>query len=194
MNIAFLALLGVALGVSLAGPPGPITAVMVRQAVIRPILGVLVGLGAMSADFILMVVVFAAGYAAGLSRYEEIVFILGAFFFFYLAYRTMKSKESVDEGKAKGYVTGLTLGLVNPFQIGWWLTAGLGIYYAFGVIPFIFLFAGIIAWISLLSELVHLGSIKYGQRMQKGIRAFSFCTLAFFGILFMYSAILPILG
>ncbi|MCL4329731.1 MAG: LysE family translocator [Candidatus Thermoplasmatota archaeon] len=189
MNAALPALLGIALGLSLAGPPGPITAIMVRQASFRPFSGIVVGLGAMTADFILMVVVFVVGISSGISAYRNYIFIMGSFFFFYLAYRTIRSSEVEYAGSARGYLTGLTLGVVNPFQIGWWLTAGLSVYYVFGISPFFFLFAGIVVWITLLSELVYLGAMKYGPRIQEAMKIFSVATLTFFGILFLYSFI-----
>jgi threonine/homoserine/homoserine lactone efflux protein len=189
VNAALPALLGIALGLSLAGPPGPITAIMVRQASFRPFSGIVVGLGAMTADFILMVVVFVVGISSGISAYRNYIFIMGSFFFFYLAYRTIRSSEVEYAGSARGYLTGLTLGVVNPFQIGWWLTAGLSVYYVFGISPFFFLFAGIVVWITLLSELVYLGAMKYGPRIQEAMKIFSVATLTFFGILFLYSFI-----
>ena len=190
MDSALLALLGIALGLSLAGPPGPITAILVREATAGPFRGIAVGLGAMTADFILMLVVFAVGISSGISIYRNYIFILGSFFFFFLAYRTIRSSEVEYAGSSRGYLTGMTLGMVNPFQIGWWVTAGLSVYYVFGIFPFFFLFAGIVVWITLLSELIYLGSMRYGPRMQEALKIFSFSTLTFFGIIFLYSFIL----
>ncbi len=187
MNPALVAILGVVLGVSLAGPPGPVTAVLVRRASISVMKGVFVGFGAMTADFILMILTFLFRSRVNLSSYDGIIYLVGAFFFVLIAVLIIRSKD-VQEPRLynSGYLAGLSIGLINPLQIGWWLTAGLGFYTKFGILPFYFLFVGIVFWVFFLSALVYAFSTRYGNLVNLGIKLFSFCSLTAFGIYFAY--------
>lgn len=191
MNIYLLAVVGMLLGVSLAGPPGPVTAILVDRATKSVLRGVAVGMGAMTADFILMVVILLFGNAAHISRFDNYIYILGSIFFFYLAYLIARSKEEgqdVERGRS-GYMAGLTIGLINPMQIGWWFTAGLSVLQQFGEITILFLFVGIVIWVFFLSILVYTATARYGAIVKTGIRAFSVASLSFFGLLFIYLAV-----
>lgn len=188
MNEVAVALSGIVLGVSLAGPPGPVTAIMVRRASVSAMKGVYVGFGAMTADFIIMLLTFFFRSRVNLSVYDRYIFLLGAFFFILIAILIAKSGEVKDTGKRynSGYIAGLTIGLVNPMQIGWWLTAGLGFYSRFGLLPFYFLFIGIVFWIFFLAILVNRFSNRYSRAVSIGVRLFSFFSLTAFGIYFAY--------
>lgn len=188
MLLILLILIGLLLGVSLAGPPGPVTAIMIQRAVRSISASFLVGLGAMTADITLMVIVLFFGSEIGILRYARYIYLIGAVFFLYLAYLTYKSKlQTKNDNQAKnGYLLGLTIGLVNPLQIGWWLTAGLSVFGKFGIIPIISLFVGIVLWIIFLSALVNVTSVKYGKKVEFGVKIFSIVSLTVFGILFIY--------
>lgn len=175
------------LGVSLAGPPGPVTAVMVRRASDSIMRGVIVGMGAMTADFTLMILTFIFRSKVGLSSYDPVIYLVGAFFFVLLAILILRSKEGAPpRNYSSGYLAGLSIGLINPLQIGWWLTAGLSFYTKFGLLPFYFLFVGIVFWVIFLSVLVYKFSTKYGRLVNFGIKIFSFASLIAFGIYFAY--------
>ncbi|MCW6168145.1 MAG: LysE family translocator [Thermoplasmatales archaeon] len=191
MNQIILALMGLLLGVSLAGPPGPVTAIMIQRAIRSAPKSFVVGLGAMTADFTLMVIILFLGTGIGILRFSRYIYIAGAFFFLYLAFVTSRSNVNADSDKGRGgngYIIGLTIGLINPLQIGWWLTAGLSVYGKFGIIPIAFLFIGIVIWISFLSLFVNKTSIKYGKKVEFGVKIFSVASLVIFGILFIYLA------
>lgn len=188
MDGVLIALSGAVLGVSLAGPPGPVTAIMVRRSASSVMKGVFVGLGAMTADFILMSLTFFFRSRVDLSRFDPVIYLLGAFFFILLAILIIRSGEP-DEDTAtwnSGYLAGLFTGLVNPMQIGWWLTAGLSFYTSFGFFPFYFLFIGIVFWVFFLAFLVNRFSNRYGHVVNLGIKIFSFTFLTGFGIYFAY--------
>ncbi len=196
MNLLVIALVGTLLGVSLAGPPGPVTAILVNRAMKSVVGGFMVGMGAMTADFILMILILLFGTLADLARFNNFIYILGAFFFFYLAYGIYISKEGETSQKkpGSGYLAGLTIGLINPMQIGWWFTAGLSVNQKFGFITFFFLFIGIVGWVLFLSLLVHRASEKYGNKVEWGVKIFSIVSLGFFGILFLYLSVVGFLG
>ncbi len=190
MNVIIVALSGIVLGVSLAGPPGPVTAIMVRKSTESIMKGAFVGFGAMTADFILMLLTFLFRSRINLSAYDPYIFLLGAFFFILLAGLILKSKDGQPAGKYNsGYLAGLSVGIINPLQIGWWLTAGLGFYSRFGLLPFYFLFVGIIFWVFFLAILVNRFSNRYGDVVNTGIKIFSVAALTIFGVYFGYLGI-----
>ena len=196
MIIYLLAALGILLGISLAGPPGPVTAILVDRATGSVWKGVAVGMGAMSADFILMLVILVFGQVTNISRFNNYIYILGSIFFFYLAVAIYRSHEP---GQAKaignsGYVAGLTIGLINPMQIGWWFTAGLSVYQKFGYLTMVFLFIGIIIWVFFIAALIFKASARYGSKVKYAIKMFSVLSLGFFGVLFIYLASAGILA
>lgn len=182
------------LGVSLAGPPGPVTAILVDRSMKSVAKGVAVGMGAMTADFILMVVILIFGQATNISRFNEYIYILGSAFFFYLAYSIMKARESDSSTRAgsSGYLAGLTIGVVNPMQIGWWFTAGLSVYQKFGIVTLIFLFIGIVIYVVFLATLIYKASAIYGHKVKLAVKIFSVTSLSFFGLMFIYLAIIGI--
>lgn len=196
VNIFIIAIVGALLGVSLAGPPGPVTAILVNRATKSVSGGFSVGMGAMTADFILMVIILLFGQITDLTRYNNYIYVLGAFFFFYLAYEIYKSKGNKSSGdrKGSGYLAGLSIGLINPMQIGWWFTAGLSVNQKFGFETFIFLFIGIVVWVLFLSYLIYMAATKYGEKVETGVRIFSVLSLGFFGALFLYLSAVGFLG
>lgn len=176
------------LGVSLAGPPGPVTAILVDRSTQSAAKGVAVGMGAMTADIILMFIILLFGQATGISRFNNYMYALGSVFFFYLAYNIVKARNTEEpvSKRRSGYLAGLTIGLVNPMQIGWWFTAGQSVFQQFGWITFFFLFIGIVVWVFLLAVLINTATARYGNRIKLAVRAFSVVALSFFGILFIY--------
>ncbi len=194
LSYPVLAGIGILLGISLAGPPGPVTAIMVQRSLKSALMGVAVGFGAMTADFILMVLVTTFGSVINLKSFDMYIYILGAVFFLYLAFIIARAGESsVKSGKSgSGYVAGLTIGLVNPMQIAWWFTAGLSVLQKFGFMTIIFLFVGIVIWVIFLAELVNRASLRYEREVVLGVKIFSISALAVFGALFLILGITQI--
>ncbi len=186
MYYLLVALIGLLLGVSLAAPPGPVTAVLVNRASRSSMAGIMVGMGAMTADFTLMIITFTLRRLLPLDSYETYFYLAGAIFFAILSLLILLGNEKEEEHVRGGYPTGLFMGLVNPFQIGWWLTAGIAFVQKFGYYPFYFLFAGIVAWVVFLSLTVRYSIMKYGERARNAFRIFSSVTLIFFSAFFSY--------
>ncbi|WP_162509771.1 hypothetical protein [Thermogymnomonas acidicola] len=106
-----------------------------------------------------------------------------------LAYLTLRSGETESGGVRGGigYLKGLGVGIGNPAQIGWWLSAGLSTLERFGIFPFYFLFVGTTVWVVSLSYLIRLGELRYGSRMQIAVKVFSTAVFAIFGgAVFLY--------
>lgn len=187
---------GLILGYSLAVPPGPMNALIAAWSLKGFRHGFAVGAGAMSADFILML--FTLLLYVQLSAMPPVVFTpffaAGGAFFLYLAYKIGTSRpptrgEVGRDVPLKGYALGLTLGLVNPYQVGWWLTAGLSSIAQFGVEWAVGLFAAILTWITLFPLAVRAGWELNSRWTWAAIKAFSVVTLSIFGVYFLFTAV-----
>ena len=168
---------GLVLGFSLTIPPGPMNAFIVAHSVRSFRSGVTAGLGAMSADLVLGGVVFALRSAVDLSAEVRWVYVLGATVMVYFGVGLLRPPKEVDSTEVAGvrtYTSALALGLSNPFQILWWLTAGLAFAYFGGWVLFVGLFGAIAIWIVAFPWAVHLGT---GQRPRLG-RALVVCSAA----------------
>ncbi|MGA9402660.1 LysE family translocator [Haladaptatus sp.] len=126
---------GVVLGLSLAAPPGPMNAVIAEESVLRGWRsGFFAGLGAMTADACFFVLALAGVVTvvreAPLVR--GLMVGVGGLLMLYFAYGAAKdatstfTTDSVDED-ARGFRKAFALAITNPFQIIWWLTAGVGL-------------------------------------------------------------------
>lgn len=191
MNLIAISIFGMVLGVSIAAPPGPVISIMVDRASRSVKAGTLVGMGAMTADIILMFIVIVFRDVINLQPYDAYIYLLGGSFFVLLSIMILHSKNEEFSAKSdgSGYFLGLSTGLVNPMQIGWWLTAGIGIFQKFSYTPFYFFWIGIVAWVIFLSVMVNRSVIKFGDRVRRVITYFSFATLIVFGLLFIYLGI-----
>jgi len=123
----------------------------------------------------------------------------GGLFFLYLAYKIGTAKPP-QEGSAggghplRGYLLGLSLGLINPFQVGWWITAGLGSIAQFGVEWAAGLFLAILTWITAFPAAVRSGWRLNSRLTWLVIKFFSVAVLVVFGVLFIYTAASLVLG
>lgn len=156
--------LGLALGFSLTIPPGPMNALIASQSVRSATAGFVTGLGAMTADLILAVLVFALSSFIDLTSFLRAIYVVGAVVMAYLGYRLyVRSRAPLPEAPKSSvtYLQALAVGLSNPVQILWWLTAGLAFAYLGGVILFVGLFAAILVWIVVFPTIVHRGSRRH---------------------------------
>lgn len=192
---------GLVLGYSLAVPPGPMNALIAAWSLRGFRHGFAVGAGAMSADFLLMLMTLGLySFLRGLGRsFFAPFFLAGGVFFLYLAYKIGASRpperREAGRGEAlKGYLMGLSLGLINPYQVGWWLTAGLSSIAQFGVEWAAGLFLAILTWITLFPSAVRAGWELNSKWTWLAIKIFSVVTLTVFGVYFIYSAATTLRG
>ncbi|MCK4443880.1 MAG: LysE family transporter [Thermoplasmata archaeon] len=193
VEVAYSLILGIGLGLSIAAPPGPVNATIARDTVTRSRLsGMLVGFGAMTADAIFLVITLIVGSAVHLSGIQQgAIFILGAGVMFLMSFFTIRSFRERDEVLEKAesriqhrsYIAGLTIGLTNPYQIFWWLTAGLSSINLFGPALIAGFFIGILLWIMLFPYLLDLG-VKRFSKLYAAVMIFSIATLLIFAIWF----------
>ena len=131
------ALTGALLGVSLAAPPGPVTAIM-ANAVLRGRVreSFLTACGAISADFtwLSLAVLGAIAYLGRHPRVVGLMGLAGGLLLLWMAWGTWKAArsglhENHTPGSWKlGYMTVLT----SPFSVAWWLANGTLLYTSWG--------------------------------------------------------------
>ncbi|SEW02635.1 LysE family translocator [Halobacterium jilantaiense] len=124
---------GVVLGLSLAAPPGPMNAVIAEESVARGwTSGFAAGLGAMTADAVFLALALV-GVVAVVEEYPTLeagLFAVGGLLMLYYAYGAARDAGSFSEAEAadgRGFRKAFALALANPYQITWWLTAGVGL-------------------------------------------------------------------
>ncbi len=198
---------GLILGWSVAWPPGPINAEMIRRALLPKSHGGgfwsawQLGLGACSGDFVWTLGV-AAGAGAllasprlhlslGILSFCLLLFL--AFTFARGAWRTARSQvnqatPTVRRGKAHGYFLGLVLALTSPWNVGFWfaVVGGQGAAQAKATLLSSIVLAcavvsGAIAWTMVLCTALKLGARIFARpAWQIGTQLVSAIVMLFF--------------
>lgn len=198
---------GVVLGWSVAWPPGPINAEMIRRALLpKPAGGFWaawqLGLGACTGDFL-----WALGVAAGagaLLASPRLHLALGVISFLLLlalaflfargawrtahAARTPTTTAAPAERSARGYLLGLILALTSPWNIGFWFAVVGGQGVAQGHATFLSsitlalaVVSGAIAWTVVLCTALKLGARIFARpAWQVGTQVVSALVMLFF--------------
>ncbi|WP_222919672.1 LysE family transporter [Natrinema sp. SYSU A 869] len=135
-SLVVTALAGVVFGLALAAPPGPMNALIAEESVVRGwAAGFRAGLGAMLADVIFFVLTLA-GIVAVLDSVpvvRPVLYLAGGCLMVYFAVGAISEARAAtsftDAGRAaaKGFRKTFVLSLTNPYQIGFWLTVGVGL-------------------------------------------------------------------
>lgn len=193
-------LAGIALGISIAAPPGPVTALSAQQVVSRSWLsGWLVTLGATAADGIFFVLTYY-GVARVVSPGERgALFVAGGILMLYLASSTFrKGRRNVQAAPTPGrwgtsrasspFLLGITIGLTNPYQLGWWIAIGGGMVADYGGAIAAGFFAGIVGWTLAFTATVHASVSRY-QRLAPAVALASAALMACFGLWFLWAGL-----
>jgi threonine/homoserine/homoserine lactone efflux protein len=176
---------GLTLGLSLAVPPGPVNAVIANEGAAKAYRGTLVGLGALTADAIFLVLTSLLGaWLPGWARRP--LTLAGGVVFLLLALAILRAPPSTGRPAHFQYLTGLTMGLTNPFQIAWWLTAGLTLVASLGLPLVAGFFAGILMWIVAFPQAVHRGVVAFGGRVLIAVKVLSAALLMAYAAWFLY--------
>ncbi|MGC8543108.1 MAG: LysE family translocator [Vulcanisaeta sp.] len=184
--------LGMVFGFLLAVPPGPMNALIAAEATRSPIHGTSVGLGAMSADAILMVLTYF--FSRVLGFYARYLYFVGFVVMVYLAISILKStfspKRSVSgRSPVLNYFMGLTMGLTNPYQVMYWLTAGLAFMGVFGLFSVLGLFIAILVWVFVFPYAVYVGRVYGGSRVDFIVRLVSALGIIVFAVYILIDAL-----
>ena len=125
---------GIAFGLALAAPPGPMNAIIAEESVRRGWrAGFKTGLGAMSADLLFFGLALAGGVAFVRDRpaLQDATFLVGGVLMLYFAYGALRGAQGAFRAEAtpesRGFSKAFVLSLTNPYQILFWLTAGVGL-------------------------------------------------------------------
>jgi threonine/homoserine/homoserine lactone efflux protein len=179
---------GLLLGFSLTIPPGPMNAFIASQAVRSFREGVTAGFGAMSADLVLGALVYALHSSVVLTSELRWIYLVGAGVMVYLGVGILRGASAHPPPETTGvptYTRAFGLGLSNPFQIVWWLTAGLAFAYLGGWVLFVGLFGAVAVWIVAFPWAVHAGterrpSIARAVLVVSGVVIFAFAAYFLF--------------
>jgi threonine/homoserine/homoserine lactone efflux protein len=205
-DAAVSALAGVLLGLSLAAPPGPMNAVIAEESVARGwTSGFAAGLGAMTADacFFVLALVGVVAVVRDNPTVETAMFAVGGVLMLYYAYGAAQDAGSFSEVEAadgRGFRKAFALALANPYQVTWWLTAGVGLLNpgeieafgyslsaANGALTVAGFFAGILLWITVFPASLRAA----GERVDAFGTAVAYASalvLALFGVTFLGTA------
>ena len=209
VSAAFLSVFaGGVLALSLVAPPGPMNAVIAEETAFRGWKsGFRAGLGAFVSDAVFCVLAFSgAATLARVPNFRAAMSFAGGVLMFYLAYlsvREARSKTVVEE--SRGFLKALTLGLTNPYQIGWWLTAGVSLVHPAPVEMFghtvvtggaevlVGFFGGIFLWITVFPAALVRADTRLGS-FERWVGYASAAVLIAFGVVFVYYAVTLISG
>ena len=201
----------IVLGLSLSIPVGPINIEMIKRGIKNGFWhSWAVGLGGMSADIVLMLLIYF-----GVSTYlttpmaQLIMWIFGFLILVYLGYESIRdafkevtiSDEVEKETKSKSFISGFLIAIFNPLNIIFWIgiygsvltttlnTIGTGqaLLYSSAI------FVGIAAWDLTVATSVNFGRKFANQRFLKWLSVIAGLVLIGFGVSFGYRAIKSLL-
>lgn len=186
-----------ALGLSLAAPPGPINILILNESIRRSWLsGAYVGFGAATADFTFYLLV--SHFGVRLLSYwflRPVLYAAGTAILAYISYALIaeaSAKPVVEphtpKSAGKGYFRGLSIGLTNPLQIGWWLAVGLTLVSLFGSMFALGFFSGILFWVLSFSYVSSLFRFRL-IRVFRAISIGSAVVLLGFAAFFLYELV-----
>lgn len=196
LEILASAAAGVAIGLSLAAPPGPVNAVIASHSVTRSWrAGFLVGCGAMTADAgFLVLSVLAHSAIVGVRAAFPLIALLGAGVMVYFAGNAIRAWNRVPQpepeearSRATSYATGLTVNATSPYPILWWLTAGLALIDSLGPAVLVGFFAGILLWIAAFPFVLRTAQQRFARTYHVAL-AFSIASLVIFAAWLVASA------
>jgi threonine/homoserine/homoserine lactone efflux protein len=194
---------GGALAFSLVAPPGPMNALIADETAARGwFAGFRSGLGAFASDTVFCALALSGAVTvAGSPTVRSVAAMVGGVFMFYLAYDALRDARARTPTESRGFTKALVLGLTNPYQIGWWLTAGVALVQPSpvelmgetvvvgGVTVLVGFFVGILVWITAFPALL----VRAGDRLEgfeKAVSYVSAAVLSVFGVAFVYYAVL----
>ncbi len=184
---------GFLLGVGAAVPLGPINILIMNNALRNYKSAVVIGLGAMSADTIYLLLILL-GMATFFNQpyVENILGVLGSIFLLFLAYIIFKNRNNISEKNKqsslpksliKSYLQGFTLTFINPYTVAFWLSiAGYTAHKELElVITILGMLCAIFLWITLMPYIVYRSKHKISQNISYGFSIFSSIILFGFG-------------
>lgn len=182
--VAFAFFAGILLGLSLAAPPGPMNALIAKEASQRGFgSGVRIGMGAPVADVIyLFALLWGLGRVLENPTWTRTAAALGGILMLYFAYGTWTATKVDPAKKPKSFWAGLLAALTNPYQVAWWMSGGFVFLQSQGTVGIAGLILGIFTWVLVFSWLVAHGAQRWTW-FGPTIRIGSAALLLFFGVM-----------
>lgn len=156
--------LGFGLGLSLAAPPGPMNALIAREASRHGApAGIRMGIAAPVADTVyLAVLMVGAGLLVPSGAALQNVAWFGAAIMAVLAYGTWFPAPMAEGGPVPTrFVAAFAAAMTNPYQIAWWLTGGFLFLQSQGWWGIAGLMLGIFGWVVVFSWLMAHGARRW---------------------------------
>lgn len=185
---------GFALGLGAAVPLGPINILIMNESIKEYKNGVLIGLGAMSADLTyLFLILFGVITYFNQPEILSALSLFGGAFLLYLSYSlfTLRHKQvkadtvQMKNSSIKLYLKGFMLTFVNPYTVGFWLSVS-GYIATKELYPFVTLFgtlSAILLWVTFMPYFVHKSRHRISQKVSYWISLLSSIILFSFAIL-----------
>jgi threonine/homoserine/homoserine lactone efflux protein len=199
-------LAGALLGLSLAAPPGPMNALIAEEAVTRGWrAGVAAGLGAMAADacFFLLAVAGVTTVVDRVAGLRSALVGAGGLLMVYFAYRTLRRARGPFEtadSTGTSFAAAFALAFTNPYQITWWLTAGVALLdpgrvsvaghslpATDGALTVAGFFVGILLWVTAFPAALRAAGERVAA-LGRWVAYASALLLAWFGVAFLVAA------
>ncbi|MCP4258208.1 MAG: LysE family transporter [Planctomycetes bacterium] len=206
--MSFLFFLVQVLGISCSGAlqPGPVTATAIAMGVRNRYAGILLAIGHGIIEFPLIVVIIL-----GVGKYFEIpkvkiaIGLAGGAFLLLMAIQSLLSIKTTIENqskvlKDKPITAGIILSAGNPYFLIWWATVGLALatqakqwgIWAFALFALTHWSVDLI-WLQILTWSSHKGSAFLGPRGMRIVLMICAAALFFFGLFFIYNALMILL-
>lgn len=185
-------LVGIALGFSLAAPPGPMNALIAREASSRGSQsGIRVGLGGPTADMIFLAI-FVIGLGGLMTNggWIRLGALIGSILMGWFALTTLVFSKNAD-GRLPTeatFLTGLLAALTNPYQIAWWISGGFVLLHSQGLWGITGFIVGVFGWVLLFPWLVAHGAQRW-KWFQSVIKWSSALLLGVFSLLLLTVAV-----
>lgn len=187
-------LVGAGLAISLAAPPGPVMAKMAFEVARRRTwTGILVGLGASSADMTYFALVHF-----GILGANPDPRLLGALalcgvalmdYFAYQAWRAARSPLPIATKGASGFAGGYLIALTSPFNLLWWVSAGAPFIAVYGPQLIIGFAVALVSWVILTAAVFHYAARRV-PRFEMYVSYASAGLLVLFGALLAFRGLL----
>ena len=203
--MSFLFFLAQVLGISCSGAlqPGPVTATAIAMGVRNRYAGTLIAIGHGIIEFPLMIVI-----VLGMDEYFKMpkvkiaIGLAGGIFLLLMAIQSLLStKTTIDNQskilKDKPITAGIILSAGNPYFLFWWATVGLALatqarqwgIWAFAIFAVTHWSVDLI-WLQILTWSSNKGSVFLGQKGMRKVLMICAAALFFFGLFFIYNALM----
>ena len=191
--------------ISLSGvmAPGPVTAAAIGMGTRSQYAGMLIAVGHGIVEFPLMVlIVLGLGKILKLPTAQIIIGLAGGVFLLIMAIQMLKSLRAAEEQQTKvtksaPVLTGIILSAGNPYFLVWWATVGLTLattatgigIWAFVIFAIVHWLCDFI-WLGALTWASFKGSVLLGPRGMRIVLMICSAALFFFGLFFIYKALM----